>query len=401
MSEFLTVRLSSEQQSTIPWLVWSTQQQEVIASGEVAGWEHLDELVSYADQRQIIVLLSGSDCVLTEVAIPPGAARQFEGMLPFLVEDEVAQDVESLHFTVLGKQSDKAQICAVESAWVETILQRFASQDLSIKRMLPDVLALPTQDGSSSAVLLGDQWLMRHSTTQGVVVDAAWLDLYLSAYIQQDNQDLKLECHSSLPDSSLLSHWVAKPEEMAMALLAQGAIESNINLLTGAFKPKSSWGKHLKVWKKTAIAASVVLALSIVQHVLMIYKYDAQAQAYRDESLRIIKQIFPDKTKFRGEYSLRRQLKAEVDNLSGGAGSAGMLPWLAALPKTLGQVQDIQITNFKYDGKKGEVRIQARSSDFQPFEQARVKLEEQFNVSQGQSNRNNDAVIGSFVLTQK
>ncbi len=61
MSEFLTVRLSSEQQSTIPWLVWSTQQQEVIASGELAGWEHLDELVAYADQRQIVALLASND----------------------------------------------------------------------------------------------------------------------------------------------------------------------------------------------------------------------------------------------------------------------------------------------------------------------------------------------------
>ena len=67
MSEFLTVRLSSEQQSTIPWVVWSTQQQEVIASGELAGWEHLDELAAYAEQRQIIALLAASDVVLTEV----------------------------------------------------------------------------------------------------------------------------------------------------------------------------------------------------------------------------------------------------------------------------------------------------------------------------------------------
>ncbi|EDM56747.1 general secretion pathway protein L [Vibrio parahaemolyticus AQ3810] len=66
MSEFLTVRLSSEQQSTIPWVVWSTEQQEVIASGELAGWEHLDELVSYAGQRQVIALLASNDVVLTQ-----------------------------------------------------------------------------------------------------------------------------------------------------------------------------------------------------------------------------------------------------------------------------------------------------------------------------------------------
>lgn len=44
MSEFLTVRLSSQKEADIPWLVWSAEQQEVIASGQVAGWEALHEI---------------------------------------------------------------------------------------------------------------------------------------------------------------------------------------------------------------------------------------------------------------------------------------------------------------------------------------------------------------------
>lgn len=151
MSEFLTVRLSSEQQSTIPWVVWSTNQQEVIASGEIAGWEHLDELVSYAGQRQVVALLASNDVVLTQVDIPPGATRQFEAMLPYLVEDEVAQDVDGLHFSVLGKQADKAQICAVERAWIQTVLQRFSSQGIAINAFYP--MCLRYRFVESTAVL--------------------------------------------------------------------------------------------------------------------------------------------------------------------------------------------------------------------------------------------------------
>lgn len=64
------------------------------------------------------------------------------------------------------------------------MLQRFASQGLTIKRILPDVLALPVSDHNSSAALIGEQWLIRHSETEGAVVDSAWLDLYLSSYLQ-------------------------------------------------------------------------------------------------------------------------------------------------------------------------------------------------------------------------
>lgn len=400
MSEFLTVRLSSEQQSTIPWLVWSTQQQEVIASGEIAGWEHLDELVAYADQRQIIALLASHDVVLTEVDIPPGAARQFDSMLPYLVEDEVAQDVDNLHFTVLDKQAESAQVCAVERAWIQTILQRFASQGLVIKRMLPDVLAMPVDVEASSAALLGDQWLIRHSQTQGAAVDASWLDLYLSAYLQS-HEGWKLDCYSSLPESNVTDIWVSKPEEMTMALLAKGTTESKVNLLSGAFKPKSSWGKYVKVWQKAAIAAGVLLVVLVGQQLLMVHKYEAQAQAYREESERIFRQIFPDKRRIPTVSYLKRQMTDEERRLSGGSSDVAMLSWIAALPATLGQVNDLQITSFKYDGQRGEVRIQASSSDFQPFEQARVKLAEKFNVEQGQLNRNGNVVMGSFVLKRQ
>ncbi len=111
MSEFLTVRLSSEPQSPVPWLVWSTSQQEVIASGELAGWHQLEELTPYAEQRTCIALLSGNDCLLNHVEIPKGAARQFDSMLPFLLEDEIAQDVEDLHFTILEKNATHATVC--------------------------------------------------------------------------------------------------------------------------------------------------------------------------------------------------------------------------------------------------------------------------------------------------
>ncbi|MDF2153988.1 type II secretion system protein GspL [Vibrio sp. CAU 1672] len=397
MSEFLTVRLSSEQQSPIPWLVWSTQQQEVIASGELAGWEHLEDLVAYANSRPVIVLLASSDVVLSEVNIPPGAARQFDTMLPYLVEEEVAQDVDSLHFTVLHKQADKAQVCGVERAFLQSILHRFAAQGLIVKRVLPDVLAMPQSDDASTAAQLGEHWLLRHGEFLGVAVDSAWLDLYLTAY-QQSHDDLKLESYSSLPASQHEAIWHAQPAEMTMALLAKGVADTPCNLLSGEFKPKSSWGKYWKVWQKATIAAGVLLVVLVGQQLLQVQQAEAQAQAYRAESERIFRQVFPGKRKIPTVSYLKRQMTDEERRLAGGAGEETMLTWLGALPATLGQVKDLEITSFKYDGQRKEVRVHARSSNFQHFEQARVKLAEKFDVQQGQLNRNGDVVMGSFVL---
>ncbi|HDY7886760.1 TPA: type II secretion system protein GspL [Vibrio vulnificus] len=399
MSEFLTVRLSSEQYSPIPWLVWSSSQQEVIASGELSDWQQLDDLKNYAEQRPIVVLVAASDVVLTEVDIPPGASRQFESMLPYLLEDEIAQDVDDLHFSVLAKENGKAQVCGVDRRWLQHMLDAFRAQGLDVKRVLPDSLALPLDDEGISAAQLGEQWLFRHSACQGSAVDDSWMPVYLNALAGE--QPLSIACFSSLPEQQGQAHWLSRPVEMTMALLSQGVADGKFSLLTGEFKPKSSFFKHWKVWQKVAISGSLLIAALVAQQVLTIQRYESQAQAYREESERIFRQVMPGRNKIPTVSYLKRQMEDEIRRLSGGGAGDSMLQWMAQLPGTIGQVKNFEVLSIKYDGNRGEVRIQAKSNDFQIFEQARVKLSEQFQVEQGQLNRTGDAVIGSFVLKRK
>ncbi|GAL07836.1 general secretion pathway protein L [Photobacterium aphoticum] len=53
MSEFLTIRLSSRAEQPVQWLVWSPQQNEVIASGQLDNISLLDEIADYAAQRTV------------------------------------------------------------------------------------------------------------------------------------------------------------------------------------------------------------------------------------------------------------------------------------------------------------------------------------------------------------
>ncbi|KOO10106.1 general secretion pathway protein GspL, partial [Vibrio xuii] len=116
-------------------------------------------LGDYAEHRRTIVLLAAASLVLTEVEIPAGASRQFAGMLPFLLEDDLAQDVEQLHFSILDKSAGKAKICAVEKVWLEKSLLSLRDIVCQVQSVLPDVLALPEVEGIA-AVALDDQWLL-------------------------------------------------------------------------------------------------------------------------------------------------------------------------------------------------------------------------------------------------
>lgn len=400
MNEYLIVRLSNNTGSAIQWIVWSEQQKEVIASGELADWEAISELAAYAEHRRTIVLLSAASLVLTEVEIPAGASRQFVGMLPFLLEDDLAQDVEQLHFSILNKSAGKAQICAVEKAWLEKSLLSLRDIGCQVQSVLPDVLALPEVEGIA-AVELDDQWLLKKTPYSGVSVSREWLPIIAqSDWVKDGENYLPLTAFSELPDLPLAEEhpWVNGEPHLVMQLLAEHAIRSKVNLLTGTFKPKSSFSRYWKVWQKVAIAAVVLMAVVITDHLLTIQKYESQAQTYRAESERIFRRALPGKTKIPTVSYLKREMEREANRLSGNGGDESLLQWMGDMPALLKQVPTLNLTSFKYDGARGEVRLQAQSDDFQTFEKTREVLASKFNVEQGQLSRSGELVNGSFVL---
>ena len=400
MNEFLIVRLSNNALSAIQWLVWSEPQKEVIASGELANWEQISDLSDYAANRRTVVLLSSASLVLTDVEIPAGASRQFETMLPFIIEDELAQEVDQLHFSVLAKQAGHAQVCAVEKRWLEQVLQQLKSLGCQVQKVLPDALALPEREGIS-AVELGDCWLLKKDAFRGMTVHRDWLPMVAqSPWVKQDEDYLPLWAYSQLPELTLADEqaWHNAEPQLVMQMLAEGAIASKINLLSGDFKVKSSLSRYWKVWQKSVIAAVFLMAVMMVDNVLQIQRYEAQATAYRAESERIFRQSLPGKKKIPTVSYLKREMEREAKRLSGGQVDESILDWMIELPALLKQVPSLKLTSFKFDSGRGEVRLQAQSNDFQTFEKARGLFANQYQVEQGQLSRSGTSVNGSFVL---
>ncbi len=400
MNEFLIVRLSSNKQSAVQWLAWSEPQQAVIASGDIPNWDAMAELADYAAQRSVILLIASQDVINLSVEVPPGGARQFEHMLPYLLEDELAQDVDELHFSIISKHGGEASICALEKSWFQDCLTYLSSCGLNVKRVLPDAFALPDVAGIS-AVEINGQWLLKKSAHQAISVDAAWLSIIATSHWVKEQDDyLPLYAYSPLPALDLADGqaWQHSDPLLVMQLLAQGALASKVNLLSGEFKPKSSLGRHWKIWQKTAIAAAVLLVVSLGNNWLKQRDFQAQADQYRAESERIFRAI-TGKNRIPTVSYLKREMESQVAELSGGGTqSDSVLSWWLKLPDALKAVKDLSIVSIKYDSSRQEVHVDAKSKDFETFEKAREALSNQFLVEQGQLNRSGALVNGTFVL---
>lgn len=403
LSEFLTVRLSRDPQSPIRWLVWSTSQNEIIASGEISSSEQLIELSAYAEQRTTLLLLDSRDVLLIEADIPVGAARKVDSMLPYLLEDDIAQDVEELHFSIMNKSANTVQVAAIDKAYLSECLQAFIAVGIDVNKVLPEALALPILDNKVSALKMDSQWLFRKSEYQSTSISQEWLPTFLdSNWCNNEDERYIVQSYNEIPESQQDNlNWTVVEPELAMELLTKGAITSPINLLSGTFKPQSSILKNLKVWKKVAIAASFFLVVFTVQQYLQVSKFEQQASAYRNESERIFRTIFPNKKRIPTVSYLKRQMTDEENALTNSGSGTSVLDWLSLLPEALKNQESVNISNIRYDAKRGEIRLEASMDDFQSFEVVKTKLAEKFVVNQGPLARKENRVSGSFVLRRK
>lgn len=424
MSEHLIIRLNNQSSDPIQWIVWSPENKAVIASGELSSSETLGSLTQYSVQRSVSVLLPSSDILLREVTIPEGAARQFQSMLPFIIEDDLAQDVDDLHIVILKKDNKTAQVAIVEHQKMAKWISLLADAGIHTKRLLPDVLSLPFHQDGAAMVELNQQWLLRYGEYQGAIAEPEWLSMLLDGLVahavqtadgivvkeekeQEQNDEVDdVPCyalHRYSPCSIKIENTkhIQETPELVMQLLAEGALTSKINLLSGRYRPQSSWRKHWRIWQKVILAFGLVMVAFVAQHVSEVQKLEQHSLALRAESERIFREIFPGKRKIPTMSYLKSQMKNEEARLQGGSGGDDLLAWMSELTPYLVKVPQVKLQSLKFDGKRDELRLQASASDFPYFEQLTSELNTKFDVEQGQLNKNQGQVFGAIIIRRK
>ncbi|CAM3739483.1 Type II secretion system protein L [Vibrio aerogenes CECT 7868] len=414
MSEYLLVRLSNQPLSKVYWWIGSDIPTSVGKQGELNSWEEVSELAEEAGQRPVIVLLSGADVILKEVSLPSGKTRQFEKMLPYLVEDDLAQDADALHFSVLSKQGERVFTAAVDYDWMESVLALFSEAGMIVDRVLPDILALPMPESGQNAMTalqLGDEWLLRQGEYQGMCIEHGWMPLLCQNQTVSDEESdesdervpVTVTTFSPKPESADNQQqvWTESLADSVFSLLLRGALNSPVSLMTGAFKKSSSWLKSWKIWRKSLLALAALVVLTVVAHSLEIKRLESEAQSLRDQSEHVFRTLFPDRRKIPTVSYLKRLIKNEVALLSGGDNNSSAISLFEDLSKTLSKVKDLHLQRIHYDGQQGTVRIDVTGSNFQSFEAAQKELSKYFDVEQGPLNRANKQVAGFYTLKRK
>ena len=409
MSETLYIRLASNQSLPISWLVWSSHQQEIIASGDLANADTLATISDKAQQRRVVAIVPSSDVLLKVLNVPAKSAKAMRQAVPYMLEDELAQDVDELFFAFASRNASDSEHNCLVAIIARDLMAEWQTQlkqaGIECQTMLVESLLLPYQQGAWTAIAHHQQVIIRQNWWQALTVDLTddeqWR--FMASQWQQLEQVPSISYYSPLPDLPATIETIEAPAELPLALFAQQANDGaakDINLLQGEFAVQTKRSPALKNWLVAASLVGAALLLQLGMKASQLYQLNQQTAQLEQEIISTYKKAFPNTKRVR-IATIKSQLKRKLAETSGSGGDANFLPMLTKLSSAYSQVPSIQTNSLKYDAKRQELRLQAEASNYQAFDKFKTALEKsRLNVTQGAQNNQGNRVTGSFSIKE-
>lgn len=396
MSERLIIRLNSHTDDNVLWLQYNDKTKEVIASGQLNNAQELDQLSELAKRIKVQVLVSGCDVSYFEVPLPKANRRQAITAIPFMLEDELAADIDTLHFVYSAIKDDTQGVYVCAKHKIRQWLSWLNQANISTSELMPDYLAIPVVEETDLSILqVGDNLLLRTSLTKGMTIDCDWLNIALIRLAQNDDE--LIIAHYDVEESYHLEPyiWNAQPLVLPMEQLAMGIVKLPINILIGEFEQNKKEYNHLKIWRPVAIAAGILILLGGAEQIMRVNQIESQGLALKQQSEAIYRQLNPDVKRV---LRIKSRMTNELNQLSGGNQNSGLSAMLESLQQAFIAVPKLTPETIKYDHKRQEIRLQAEGESFQQFEKFQKELNGQYEVTMGAMNNNGDKVNSSLVI---
>ncbi|MEG3765539.1 type II secretion system protein GspL [Alteromonas sp. 14N.309.X.WAT.G.H12] len=394
--EQLLVRLGSRHDIPVQWLVWSASEQEIIASGELPDASHLSSLKERAGQRPIIALAPGSDILLKWVALPPRGGRKILSALPFMLEDELAEDISQQFFAIGPKRGDKQAVAVVSREKMNHWRQWLSDAGLFCDRLIPDVLAMPLTKDGWSVLTMGNEVLLREDEWQGMQGEASWVLPAFTHILRQRATQVTVHNYSDYDLGTLPNATVEQePLDLPMHVLAVGATQADFNLLQGEYRLKSKRAGRWYQWRVAAILAVIALTTSLIDKGVTLYQLKRENAKLSNEIQQLVDTGFPNLGPYR---DVRLKIRGEMAKLEQVGGGSSLLVMMEQLTPAF-SASKIKPQTIRFDSARTELRMQAQGKSFESLEQFRRQAESAgFDVEQGAINNRDDMVIGTVSI---
>jgi general secretion pathway protein L len=230
--------------------------------------------------RRCTALVNAVDVLAAEAALPAASQARLRQILPFSLEESLADDVEHMVFAIGARlPSGTTQVAAVKKERMDSWLGRLRAAGIVPNALCSEADGIPDIPATLVLVIEGERISSRKPGRAPSVFDGLTLAQVLSlvATPAADEPELRhvrvftdaagrarFGSELALLDSQFASADVKMLNDVFPYLAATLAQRSGTNLLQGAYAPKSNWLAMAKPWRLAASLAAVAVVLGLV-----------------------------------------------------------------------------------------------------------------------------------------
>lgn len=333
----------------------------------------LADVIALAGHRRVVVFVPGADVRLTSVTVPVRQPAKVLQAAPFMLEDQFADDVETLHFAIGARQaSGSFPIAVVTRSLVDDWLSPFLAAGVRVAALVPETLALPWRDDGYWSVLPdAGQMIVRSGPYTGFscVQDDFPLLLELAengspaslrvlvargdaADYTRLQRTLELVPGFDHPLEALVRHW--KPGQ-------------SIDLLQGAYSPREDFNRYWQPWKVAAQLAAVAVLLGAGLNVVESRRLQQEVAALQAANEDTFRRLFPRETRI---INLEAQVTQQLRLLQGGASQTGLFELMQSAARGLAENPGLTLRNIQF--REGALYLDLSGTDLQVLEKLRA-----------------------------
>lgn len=279
MAEYVVIRLGRDHDQAVEWIVADDNgtRHGRLSSGTLA------EAAAQVQSRPVIVLLPATETLTTSVDLPIRGGARLNTALPYALEEQVAADVDSMHFAAGDRrESGIRPVAAVARTALDRWLEQLEEAGIQAWKLVPENYGLARIPGTMSVLVDADcihfndgedvEFVLQGAKPSDALVAAGQLSDRSDDAPPEQAGHLVVYC--SAEDEARLSHdWIALRHELHSVdinLLPDGALPRlavtvanghGVNLLQGRYGPRADYGSWLRPWSKAAI---LLLGLALV-----------------------------------------------------------------------------------------------------------------------------------------
>jgi len=336
-----------------------------------------DLLATLANRRiAVCFAVPGADARLLVQRVAPEEKKHLDRSLPFALEEQVAEDVDDLHFASCPLQGEEYAV-AITSREKMDAWQSLLADLPGIRTWVPEPLLLPWRAGEWCLVLEGPTAIVRCGQCGGFSVERDLLTAMLRAVAAEGDAPEAVvvygadqDADTALLPEDLRERVQWRRGNLCAALMLSDAGTVKLNLLQGAYAPRLPLAQWWRQWRAVAAAFAAAFILQIAATYADYHALSEQNLALRGAVEASYRKAFPSGQVVDAEKQLQRQL----DALGGTAQGSGFVSLMARVGGAVAGLPGTSISTINYSDKGDEMRLNIVAADFEGVETLRSRI---------------------------